>query len=441
MQRLNILPFYLIDRIENGGYEAFFVGGCVRDIFMNKDFDDADITTNAPPHEIKRIFSDMQSLDFGLKHGTITVVDGSKNYEITTYRTDCGYSDKRHPDSVKFCSHLSEDLKRRDFTVNALAYSPTQGLYDLFGGLSDIKNRVIRCIGSPEERFNEDALRILRALRFSSVLDFRIEKKTAEAIHALKEGLKDISRERIFSELKKLLCGKNVRQVLIEFYDVFELIIPQISKMKGFDQHNFHHKYDILCHTATVVESVKAEPDLRLAALFHDCAKPDCFSIDENGVGHFYSHASVGAKKAHAALKQLKADNATTETVTALVKYHDGMILEDEKRVKRFLYKFGAEFFLKLIELQRADTMGLADEFKSRLPHFDNLEKIAQDITEKEACFSLKDLAANGNDIMTLGYSGKRVGDTLAFLLDSVIDGKVENERSDLLSFLKDNFR
>ncbi|MBQ7117986.1 MAG: HD domain-containing protein [Clostridia bacterium] len=435
MKLLSKAALDIIEQLNLCGHEAYAVGGCTRDMLMGRENHDTDITTSATPEEIKEAFSALRTVDTGIKHGTVTVISEGIPFEVTTYRTEKGYSDGRHPDEVTFTSSLTEDLKRRDFTVNSIAYCPHKGFVDPFGGREDIEGRIIRCVGNPEERFTEDSLRILRGLRFASVLGFGIEKKTADAMRNCKELLGIVSKERIFSELSKLLCGENVKDILINYSDILEVVLPEIKGMKGFNQHNYHHIYDILEHTAVVTESIEAVPHLRFAALFHDCGKTECFSRDENGTGHFYSHPSISAAKAEEALLRLKSDTGTREAVVKLVKVHDTPIEESERIIKRRLRSMGEELFFDLIKLQRADTKGLAPEFHSREAHFDTLEKMARQIIADEECFSLKELKIDGNDLINEGFIGREIGNALSSALDAVIDGKIQNKKEELLAF------
>lgn len=437
MDFLSQEALFIIRELEKNGFEAYAVGGCVRDYLMGTGVNDYDITSNASTDEIKAVFSACKTIDTGIKHGTVTVLVNNIPFEITTYRLETTYSDNRHPDNVIFTKNLEEDLSRRDFTVNSIAYCPDKGFVDLYNGRDDIANKVIRCVGNPEERFKEDSLRILRGLRFASVLDFTVEEKTKNAMLSCRKLVKNISKERIFSELSRLLCGKNVKAILTEYADIFGEIIPEINKMKGFDQHNFHHIYDVLTHTAVVTESTPQVLHLRLAALFHDSGKPSCFSLDENKTGHFYSHASKSALIAERCLTDLRCDNKTKEAVIKLVKLHDTPIEENERIIKRRLNSMGSELFFDLIALKRADTAGLAPEFSVRNEHFDRLEEMARDILEKEECFSLKHLAVNGNDLKLLGLNGREIGQGLDFLLGAVIDGKVNNKKEELIAYLK----
>ena len=422
--------------LQKNGYKAYLVGGSVRDYIMGKEPNDFDITTDALPDETKNCFNDYKCIETGIEHGTVTVLINNIPIEITTFRFDGEYSDHRHPEKVRFSSSLFEDTARRDFTINALAYNEKEGIIDYHGGKEDIENKIIRCIGDADKRFNEDALRIMRALRFSSTLGFKIEENTKKAIFKNKELLTFVSKERIFSELKKTLCGNNIENILTEYIDVFSVIIPELSLMKGFDQKNPHHIFDILHHTARVVKSIEKNEKLRLAALFHDIGKPFCFSLDENGIGHFYGHNKKSAELTEKILKDLKSDTKTINDVVTLVLHHDAPIEPDEKTVKRRLNKLGEDIFFDLIKLQAADNMGLSPDYHYRQETYKKLSEIGREILEKEECFSLKNLSVNGNDLISLGYKGKEIGKTLDFLLSFVIEGKIENEKEKLLSLL-----
>lgn len=423
------------------GFECFLVGGCVRDMIMGIEPHDIDITTNATPDEVKAVFADFHTLDIGIKHGTVTVMNDGEPIEITTYRKESTYSDGRHPDAVSFSKNINDDLSRRDFTSNAIAYSPSAGIVDPFGGMADIENKILRCVGNPTERFKEDSLRILRGLRFASVLGFSIDKATEEAMYSCRELINIVSPERIFTEISKLICGKNAGEIISRYSDILAVALPEIKDMKGFEQHNFHHIYDVLNHTAKVVDSVYPAVDLRFAALFHDCGKPDCFSMDENGVGHFYSHASISGRKAEEALTRLRCDNATKDKVVKLVKIHDTPIEPDSKTVKKKLQKYGEEIFFDLIKLQRADNMGLSPEFLYRQETYDKLEEIARQVIEENQCFSLKDLAVNGRDMISLGLKGKDIGTALDELLKAVIEEKCANDKESLMLYYHRNVK
>lgn len=428
----------IIEKLREAGYEAFVVGGFVRDLIRDIEPHDADITTNALPQEVEAVFSDFKVIETGLKHGTVTVLYEGEPIEITTYRIEKGYSDMRHPDKIEFTTDITKDLSRRDFTMNSIAYSPYQGFVDPFGGKNDIEDGIIRCVGNSEERFREDALRILRALRFCSVTGYKIEENTEKALYSCKYLLPNLSKERIFAEISKMLCGKNIRYVLTKYIDIISIVLPEIKDMKGFEQHNFHHIYDVLNHTAVVVENAPNDVHMRFSALFHDCGKPDCFSLVD-GVGHFYRHSTISAEKAKQALIRLKCDTATKEKVIKLVKIHDTPIECDERIIKKRLRSLGEELFFDLIKLQRCDNLAQAPEFFYRQKQFDEIEALTKEILKQNECFSLKHLAVNGNDLLALGLKGKKIGEVLDFLLDAVIEKRVDNDKLLLLQYYQNN--
>ena len=426
-----------LSALKKSGYSAFLVGGSVRDRLMGRPVHDIDIATNALPQETARVFEKYAVIPTGLAHGTVTVLIENTPVEITTFRTESAYSDNRHPDFVSFSKNLSDDLSRRDFTMNAIAEDENGALFDPFGGKEDIEKRLIRCVGNAETRFKEDALRILRALRFSAVLSFSIEEETSRAIRSCKKLLNKLSPERIASELSLLLCSDGAADVLLRYPEVFAEIIPCLKAMQGFDQHNEHHCFDVWEHTVNVVRNVRPALHLRLAALFHDCAKPLVFSLDESCTGHFYSHAPRGAAIAEKELKRLRFDNETTQKVVKLVKIHDSPIECDEVTVKKKLNRLGEETFFDLIQLQRADNLAQSEKFRFRQKNFDYLEETAKKILEQNECFSLKKLAVNGNDMLSLGLCGKEIGAMLDFLVEQVIEGKTANEKPLLLEAAK----
>lgn len=430
---------FILKRLKENGFDAFVVGGCVRDILMGKIPDDEDITTNATPQQTKAVFSDYAVIETGIKHGTVSVIIDRTPYEITTFRTESTYTDGRHPDSVAFTLKIEDDLSRRDFTINSIAYDPDIGFVDPFGGKEDIERGILRCVGNPKERFTEDSLRILRGLRFSSVLGFKIEDETSKAMAECTPLLKNVSCERVFTEIKKMLCGKDIRRILTEHIDTLSFVLPEIKDIKNFEQHNFHHIYDVLTHTAVAVESIPPKVHLRFAALLHDCGKPDTFSLDSSGTGHFYAHASVSTAKARNALNRLKCDNATKDKVLTLIKLHDTPIEPSQKIIKRRLASMGEDLFFDLIALQRADNLAQSPEFRYRQKGFDEIEALAREIIAQQQCFSLKDLAVNGRDFVELGLKGKDIGTALDMLLEAVIDGKVANEKELLIEYYKMN--
>ena len=426
-------------RLEQAGYEAFIVGGCVRDCLLGKEPQDYDITTSALPEETKAVFAGERLIESGLKHGTVTVLLDRVPLEITTYRVESAYSDNRHPDAVSFTRNLREDTARRDFTMNAMAYSESCGLVDYHGGQEDLRAGRIRCVGNPGQRFREDALRILRALRFASVLNFEIEDETAQAIREEAWRLQNISRERIREELLKLLCGEGVRRILLDYVDVLGVVIPEILPMKGFDQKNIHHIYDVWTHTAVAVDSIPRDPILRISALLHDIGKPDCFTVDEKGVGHFYGHGRRSEELAEEILTRLKFDNAAKKQILQLVLYHDLYIEDAPQPVKRALNRFTPEGLRQLVLLKRADNLAQNPQFRDRQQFLDRLEAVAAAILEEEQCFCLRDLAVNGRDLIEMGMEpGESIGNVLNTLLEAVIGGQTKNEKEALLTWAKE---
>ena len=425
----------IIDKLRTCGYDAYAVGGCIRDSIMGKIPYDWDICTSALPEEVLEVLGERNIIENGLKHGTVTVHIDGENYEITTFRTDGQYLDNRHPENVTFVRELKEDLSRRDFTMNSLAYNYSEGLIDIFGGRDDINNSIIRCVGDPDKRFGEDALRILRALRFSSQLGFSIEEKTSASIHKNAELLKNISAERIMSEFTKILMGKNVEDVLMNYKDVIAVFIPEIKPMFGFEQHNPHHVYDVWQHTVKSVACVKNERILRLTAFFHDIGKPKAFTVDSGGKGHFHGHPEVSDRMADDILKRLKTDNNTIATVRLLIKLHDLRPKADEKNVRRLMYETGKENYPLLMDIKRADALAQNPEMHGyKLEYITQLENIYKQELEKKSAFNLKTLAVNGRDIINTGVrDGRTIGMILEYLLDRVIDGDIENDKQLLL--------
>ena len=445
------------------GFEGYIVGGCVRDLLMGREVHDWDLTTNAVPQEVAAVFRDYKVVETGISHGTVTVLTGSTALEITTYRIDSEYSDNRHPDSVSFSRSIGDDLARRDFTINAIAYSTKNGLVDMFGGQKDIKKGVIRCVGDASKRFDEDALRILRALRFASTLGFTIDEDTATAIMQKRELLKNISAERINVEITKLLCGGGAGQVLRDYRNVLAVPVPELSVMFGFDQKNRHHCYDVWIHTVVTIEALPqvlerqstevlqrssklpyiaemcSNAVLYWSALFHDIGKPASFTTDEHGEGHFYGHAPAGCEIADTVMRRLRFDNASRERILQLVKYHDVTIGTDEKRVKRLLGRFGEQFVRQLTALKRADNLAQSEDYRDRQDRITEVETLVEDLIARQECMSLRDLAVNGDDLLALGYTGRTIGNALQMLLDAVIDELVLNERAALLDWLEES--
>ena len=425
----------IITALEENGFEAYIVGGCVRDTLLMLTPHDFDVTTNALPEQMKQCFTSFKVVETGIKHGTLTVFVDSEPVEVTTYRIDGEYTDHRRPEEVTFTTSLKEDLARRDFTINALAYSEKTGIVDFFGGQDDLTNQVIRCVGEPKKRFSEDALRIMRALRFSATLGFGIESETSKQLLALKTTLKKIAVERISVELEKMIMGNNCYSVLMEYPTVLAEIIPEIAPCVGFEQHNKYHKYNVWEHIVMAVATSKKDRIIRLAMLLHDIEKPNCFKL-ENGQGHFYKHEKKSADKANEILHRLRYDNDTITRVCLLIENHYFTPVNEEKAIKKLLSKIGNEAFFQLLDVQRADANAKNDFCLDRLPILWEIEKSARGIISRGDCLSLKDLAVNGNDLMELGYEGKKIGETLKSLLGMVIDGKVANERDALLKEL-----
>lgn len=428
----NIL--YILDKLEQAGYEAFIVGGCVRDGLMGAAPNDFDVTTSALPEETMQVFSDHKVIETGIKHGTVTVLCEGEPIEITTYRIDGEYADGRHPDEVRFSRSIEEDIARRDFTMNGIAYSPKRGLLDVYGGAEDIRRGIIRCIGDPDKRFNEDALRILRALRFSSVLGFDIEDNTAQSIRDNKCLLSRISGERIFSELKKLLCGANVGAVMRAFPEVLAEIIPELSPCIGYEQHSRYHAFTLYEHLVRSVESCPAEERLRFAMLLHDIGKPLTQSEDANGEWHFYGHAEKSTLLAETICERFHTSNSFKTTICEIIRYHSFVPENTDKFIRRRLSKHGVELFRDIMLAHIADDSAKQEFAKERIPEWKAIIRRAEEISAQQPCLSVKKLAVTGKDILQLIPPSPRVGETLNHLLNCVLDGIIPNEYSALLS-------
>jgi len=422
----------IIERLNAAGFDAYAVGGCVRDSLLGHEPPDYDIATNAIPDEIKAVFTDFKTVDIGAKHGTIAVITDGGKVEITTFRCDGDYSDSRRPDSVVFTRDLNSDLSRRDFTVNAMAYSEESGLIDLFGGEEDLKNKILHCVGEPEKRFTEDALRIMRALRFMSEHGFTPQAETQKALRDLKENLHKIAPERISVELDKLLLGDFAEQIIIDYHDVLGVFIPELLVCAGFDQRNNYHIYDVLTHTAKAIAAAPKERVLRLAILFHDIAKPQCFKL-VNGKGSFKGHAEKSAQIAERTMRRLRYDNAAIARVKLLVTAHNDDLNTDDISIKRLLNRFGLEMLLQLCEVLIADDSAKADFVKEQMKTTRLIMQKAREIAGSGACYTLGTLAVNGEDLLALGYKGEEIGKILQDLLERVITGQAENNKEILL--------
>lgn len=439
------IPEYVKAALEvlyHNGFEGYIVGGCVRDSLLGKKPHDFDVCTNCTPEKMAELFAGFKTVDTGLKHGTLTVIVDHKPVEITCYRSDGEYIGHRKPAKVTFESSLEEDLKRRDFTVNAMAYSEGEGLIDLYGGQDDLSRGIIRCVGEASRRFDEDALRIMRGLRFASSLGFEIEKETSKAMICQRELLKDISAERILTELKGLLCGRNVREILLKYREIIAVVIPELRESFDFKQNNPHHFLDVYGHICLSVENVRPEWQMRLTMLLHDIGKPRMHTVDDKGVSHFKKHQFEGAYMAEKILKRLKTDSASAKYIFELIWEHDNRIAATKKSVKRFMAQHGFDFTMDYLEVRRADTYAQSDYKRAeKLAELDEIGRLAIEIEEGQECFSLKDLAINGNDVKGLGITGQDIGLALELALNGVIDEKAENKKEELIKYIESNFR
>lgn len=423
---------YCIRVLEAGGYTAYAVGGCVRDHCLGLVPQDFDLCTSARPEDMERLFHGHSLVLAGKKHGTVGVIVDHQCVEITTYRTEGAYSDNRHPDWVRFVDRIEEDLSRRDFTINAMAYAPGAGYADPFGGREDLKNRVLRAVGDPEARFREDSLRILRGVRFAVKYHLEVEKNTREAMISLAPLMDNLARERVFSELCKLLPLVTAED-LGRFAPILCQVIPELAPTVGFDQHSPHHAYDVFTHTARVVGHVPGDLTLRWAALLHDIGKVPTFTRDATGRGHFYGHAPRGAEMAEEALRRLKAPRGLTEDVVTLIANHMTRTELTKKAVRRLLSRLGWENTERLLTLQRADMMSKGVEKEGNLQQFEVISQLLEEIRQEDACLTVRDLRINGHDLMTLGLRGPKIGKTLEALLNQVLDETLENNHEALM--------
>ncbi len=427
---------HIINTLEANGCKAYCVGGAVRDSVMGAEPEDWDITTSALPHRIKEIFRDYRTVDTGLQHGTVTLIINHKPYEITTFRIDGEYTDNRRPDEVSFTGDVGEDLSRRDFTVNALAYNPESGFIDLFNGLEHIQKKIIKTVGNPDLRFKEDGLRIMRGLRFSSVLGFEIDKETADSIHRNKDLLKNIAVERLSVELTKLLCGKNVFNVLMEFSDVLAVVIPEIESAVGFSQYGKKHAYDVWEHICHTVDTIPADRILRLTMLLHDLGKIPTHKLDEKGNSTFKNHAAVGGDIARDILTRLRFDKKTINAVSHLVANHDFEPPETKLLLKKKLKHLTPSDVRTLLIIKKSDRGALSPEYRDIEEPTRQCLVWLQEIEDNNECCRISQLRVNGNDIVKAGLSGERVGEALEKLLDAVIEERVANKKSDLLTYI-----
>lgn len=431
---------FVIDTIVGAGFEAYAVGGCIRDSILGREPNDWDVTTSATPEQVKALFR--RTIDTGIQHGTVTVMLDKEGFEVTTYRIDGEYEDSRHPKEVIFTPNLIEDLKRRDFTINAMAYNDTEGLVDVFDGMSDIEKGVIRCVGEAKERFTEDALRILRAIRFSAQLGYSIEEKTKEAIRSLAPNLRNISAERIQVELTKLLTSPHPDYMEVAYETgVTAVVLPELDVCMKTAQNHKCHCMGVGKHILCSLNYVPADKYLRWAALLHDIGKPATLTVDEKGITHFYGHPKVSANMAKEILKRLRFDNDTLHVVCRLVEYHDyGIgVLPEMRRVRRAVHKMGEDIFPMFLQLWYADIMAQSEyQREEKLEAIRMWREMFEEILEKNQCTSLKTLAVTGADLIELGMKpGKEIGEALQKLLEHVLDNPQDNEKEILLQRIK----
>lgn len=427
---------FIIDTIEKAGFEAYAVGGCIRDSILGRTPNDWDVTTSATPEQVKGLFR--RTIDTGIQHGTVTVMLDKEGFEVTTYRIDGEYEDSRHPKEVIFTPNLVEDLKRRDFTINAMAYNDTSGLVDVFEGMKDIEEGVIRCVGQAKERFTEDALRMLRAIRFSAQLGYSIEENTREAIRELAGNLSHISAERIREELTKLLVSPHPEYLEVAYETgVTAVVLPEFDKCMQTPQKHPHHCMDVGRHTLCALTHVEPVKELRLAMLLHDIGKPLALEVDEEGITHFHGHPGISAQLAGEILRRLRFDNDTVATVSRLVEYHDygNNTMPDMRMVRRAVNKIGEDIFPLLMHVRLADTMAQSDyKRQEKLEALESWKQLYEQICEKKQCLSLKTLAVKGSDLIAAGMQpGKELGDVLQELLNYVLDYPEKNEKDILL--------
>ena len=426
---------YCLQALENAGFAAYCVGGCVRDSLLGRTPQDYDICTAALPEQTEAVFSGHKLVLAGKKHGTVGVSFEKDVVEITTFRTEGEYRDNRHPEWVEFVPEIKEDLARRDFTVNAMAWSPTRGFADPFGGQKDLDAGILRAVGDPVKRFQEDSLRILRGLRFAARYGLRMEEATRQAMFSQRQLMDNLARERVFEEISKLLMAITDPQMLVSFGPILAAVIPELQPMLGFDQRSPHHAYDVFTHTAHVVTGVPADLTLRWAALLHDVGKVPTFTQDATGRGHFYGHAQASAEMADAILMRLKAPTQLREQAVLLIDRHMVKPEPDRKLLRRRISQYGWDGLTHLLQLQQADFCSKGVNEKG--PDFDRIAELLQQIREEDSCLSLKDLALNGHDLMALGYRGKEIGQTLNGLLEQVLEETLPNDREALLSYLQ----
>ena len=429
--------YMLIQALESQGFPTYAVGGCVRDALLGLVPHDYDLCTAAAPDEIQAVFSGRRLVLAGVKHGTVGVVTDSGVVEITTFRTEGGYRDSRHPNWVKFVPTVEEDLARRDFTVNAMAYSPTRGFADPFGGRDDLKMRILRAVGDPDARFQEDALRILRGVRFAVRFHLTPDAATLSAMNVQAHLMDNLARERVFDELCKLLPLVSADD-LLRFAPILAQVIPELRPTLGFDQRSPHHAYDLFTHTAQVCAAVPGTLPLRWTALLHDIGKVPTFTTDENGRGHFYGHAQASAQMANGILLRLKAPTALREQVVLLIEKHMTKLEPEKKSIRRTLGRMGEQTVEALLLLQEADMGSKGTGLPAEMAQFAQIRQLIEEIKAENTCLRLKDLEINGHDLIALGYSGPEIGNALNWLLEQVLDEQLPNEKNALLRAIQE---
>ena len=422
-----------LELLKKSGFKAYIVGGCVRDSIMGRTPNDWDMTTSALPEETLKVFSDFRTIPTGLKHGTVTVLIEKQPIEITTMRIDGEYSDSRRPDSVEFTDEITMDLSRRDFTVNAMAYNPDDGVVDPFGGKDDIERKTIRCVGEADRRFGEDALRIIRALRFASVLGFSIDKDTSDSIMRNHLHMQDVASERIRVELVKLLSGKGVEEILTDYKEVIFGIIPELKAEDGFPQNTPYHVFDVWTHTVKVVGAIRNEPVFRVAALLHDISKPECLRVDENGIAHFKTHEYYGAEKAKEIMKRLHFSNAEINRVYSIILLHNTRHDGIKTHISHFCAQHSIANVRDSLELIHADAYGKNPEYLDiEIGRYEKALEQIDEIEKENLPMTVQELQINGNDLLAIGFRGKEIKDVLSALHDSVIEGRTANENASL---------
>ncbi len=430
---------FILNTLNEHGFEAYIVGGCVRDYLSNKTPVDYDICTNATPNETKQCFKKYATIDTGMKHGTVTVLVEKQPFEVTSYRKDGAYSDSRRPDNVCFVNDLCEDLIRRDFTINAMAYNHSVGLVDNHEGLKDLEENLIRAVGNPETRFKEDALRIMRALRFASVLNFKIEYDTANAINKLCYNLKNVSQERISGELSKLLVGDSAVDILLRYSNAFAVFIPELHRTIELKQNHPYHNYSVYEHMVRSLGFAPPDLTLRLTMFLHDIEKPSCHSVGKDGTDYFYGHEKLSAETALKILKRLRYDNRTVKSVQELILIHGIKIVPNAKDIKRWLNKIGDDQVLKWIKVRTANISAQDSLLIEKLLFENNIIlQITEDILQKAQCYNISDLNVTGDDLIEIGINkGPQIGKVLSLLLELVIDEEIKNDRESLINKAK----